>query len=397
MYKNVKSPTKSRGTSTQKQSSQMRQKRGERSGLPINKVNMKGETNLHKACMNNKPQQVASLLRTSGIDVNCVDNLGWTPLSEACANGYVQCVEELLKLPEGKADHGVKNGIPALVIDLELSPQYENTPLHDAVSNGHVEIVKMLLQKGGLALMNRPKTMRSGKNKKNYQFEEVTPMDLINERDRDEIQQVIKVVGENRSKVDNGNEDVTKLVDLKTYKTLSDGFLSNKSVYKKIIKKLKLKCDKHSWIDACHCYVTLVRHLLLSYIRRKRLDEIVSVLTRNDLNMYSEEKDFEYNLFKEMSFSPNGNKTENNIDEPPRKKFKAIKQSNKQPSDMEVWKERGCSDLFALLRLREVEMMFQTHVDRLIDMACDGKVIVNMNIFSWDLLEEKLPKAIKNI
>ena len=93
-----------------------------------------------------------------------------------------------------------------------------------------------------------------------------------------------------------------------------------------IIKKLKLKCDKHSWIDACHCYVTLVRHLLLSYIRRKRLDEIVSVLTRNDLNMYSEEKDFEYNLFKEMSFSPNGNKTENNIDEPPRKKFKAIKQ-----------------------------------------------------------------------
>ena len=59
-------------------------------------------------------------------------------------------------------------------------------------------------------------------------------MDLINEQDRDEIQQVIKVVGENRSKVDNGNEDVTELDVLKTYKTLSDGFLSNKSVYRKV-------------------------------------------------------------------------------------------------------------------------------------------------------------------
>ena len=93
-----------------------------------------------------------------------------------------------------------------------------------------------------------------------------------------------------------------------------------------IIKKLKLKSDKHSWIDACNCYVTLVRHLLLSYVRRKRLDEVVSALTINDDNMYSEENDFEYNLFKEMSFSPNGNITDDNTDEPPYKKFKAMKQ-----------------------------------------------------------------------
>ena len=55
-------------------------------------------------------------------------------------------------------------------------------------------------------------------------------MDLINETDRDKIQQVIKSVGENRSKRDNGNAVITKIDDLKEYNILSNRFYVSKSV-----------------------------------------------------------------------------------------------------------------------------------------------------------------------
>ena len=67
--------------------------------IQANKKNGKGETALLRACVQNKPDKVAQLLRTPGIDPNTPDNYGWTPLGEACFKGNTECVRELLKLP----------------------------------------------------------------------------------------------------------------------------------------------------------------------------------------------------------------------------------------------------------------------------------------------------------
>ena len=55
-----------------------------------------GETQLHIACIKNKPDDVKRLLLL-GIDPNTKDNAGWTALHEASNHGHDSCVAELLK------------------------------------------------------------------------------------------------------------------------------------------------------------------------------------------------------------------------------------------------------------------------------------------------------------
>jgi len=69
------------------------------SSANVNRRNFKGETALHRACINNQHDKVVQLLAIPGVDPNAGDNAGWTPLSEACNLGHVDCVKELLKLP----------------------------------------------------------------------------------------------------------------------------------------------------------------------------------------------------------------------------------------------------------------------------------------------------------
>lgn len=108
--------------------------------INFHKTNLKGETALHRACINNQVERLILLLSTPGIDINVKDNAGWTPLHEACNYGNTVCVQEILqRCPE-----------------VDLLTQVDGvTPLHDALSNGHVEIGKLLLQHGGPVLLQQ--------------------------------------------------------------------------------------------------------------------------------------------------------------------------------------------------------------------------------------------------
>ncbi|XP_043920070.1 SMC5-SMC6 complex localization factor protein 1 [Protopterus annectens] len=106
----------------------------------ILRVNIKGETALHRACIRNKVERLSELVSLPGTDINVKDNAGWTPLHEACNYGNTECVREILQ--------------HCLEVDL-LSEVNGVTPLHDALSEGHVEIGKLLLQHGGPVLLQQ--------------------------------------------------------------------------------------------------------------------------------------------------------------------------------------------------------------------------------------------------
>ncbi|XP_074062983.1 SMC5-SMC6 complex localization factor protein 1 isoform X2 [Macrotis lagotis] len=108
--------------------------------MHFHKTNLRGETALHRACINNQVEKLILLLSLPGTDINVKDYAGWTPLHEACNHGNTVCVQEILqRCPE-----------------VDLLTQVDGvTPLHDALSNGHVEIGKLLLQHGGSVLLQQ--------------------------------------------------------------------------------------------------------------------------------------------------------------------------------------------------------------------------------------------------
>ncbi|XP_048487601.1 tonsoku-like protein isoform X1 [Plutella xylostella] len=101
------------------------------------KKNMKGETQLHQACISGNKPLVQRLL-SSGHPVNIRDNAGWTPLHEACIHGRAALLDVLVDAGANVNDRGGSEceGI---------------TPIYDAASNGHLEIVETLLNRGAVA------------------------------------------------------------------------------------------------------------------------------------------------------------------------------------------------------------------------------------------------------
>ncbi|XP_041987217.1 tonsoku-like protein [Aricia agestis] len=100
------------------------------------KKNMKGETQLHVACISGNRLLVERLLG-QGHPVNIRDNAGWLPLHEACIHGHTDVARILIDNGANINDRGGVNcdGI---------------TPLYDAASNGHLDVVQMLLQNGAI-------------------------------------------------------------------------------------------------------------------------------------------------------------------------------------------------------------------------------------------------------
>ncbi|XP_060099031.1 tonsoku-like protein [Heteronotia binoei] len=107
---------------------------GRRNVSKWNQRNDKGETLLHRACIEGNLRRVQFLLEKAH-PVNTRDYCGWTPLHEACNHGHLEIVHLLL-------DHGAH-------IDDPGGPGCEGiTPLHDALNCGHFEVAELLIRRG---------------------------------------------------------------------------------------------------------------------------------------------------------------------------------------------------------------------------------------------------------
>ncbi|ESO83101.1 hypothetical protein LOTGIDRAFT_169742 [Lottia gigantea] len=98
------------------------------------KKNEKGETPLHRACIENNLKKVKKLIE-QGHPVNPRDNSGWIPLHEAANYNYYPIVEYLL-------DHG------AHIDDRGGDMCRGVTPLIDAAENGNFETIELLVNRG---------------------------------------------------------------------------------------------------------------------------------------------------------------------------------------------------------------------------------------------------------
>ncbi|XP_071525981.1 tonsoku-like protein [Panulirus ornatus] len=98
------------------------------------KRNEKGESPLHKACIDGNLNMVKKLLQ-QGHPVNPRDNCGWLPLHEAANHGFYDIVLTLIESGAWINDRGGQHcdGI---------------TPIHDAASCGNLEVVRLLMNRG---------------------------------------------------------------------------------------------------------------------------------------------------------------------------------------------------------------------------------------------------------
>uniref|UniRef100_H3A5I3 Tonsoku-like protein n=1 Tax=Latimeria chalumnae TaxID=7897 RepID=H3A5I3_LATCH len=116
---------------------------GRRKTSRWNRKNEKGETALHRACIEGNLKQ-AQYLVEKGHPVNPRDYCGWTPLHEACNHGHLEIVQLLL-------DHGVNINDPG-------GSKCEGiTPLHDALNCGNFEVAELLINKGALVTLRNTK------------------------------------------------------------------------------------------------------------------------------------------------------------------------------------------------------------------------------------------------
>ncbi|XP_072221759.1 tonsoku-like protein [Leuresthes tenuis] len=106
-----------------------------------NKRNEKGETSLHRACIDGNLKQVQYLVE-QGHPVNPRDYCGWTPLHEACNHGHYDVAAVLLERGANINDPG--------------GPGCEGvTPLHDALACGNLSVARLLVERGAsVALRN---------------------------------------------------------------------------------------------------------------------------------------------------------------------------------------------------------------------------------------------------
>ncbi|XP_026196339.1 tonsoku-like protein [Anabas testudineus] len=116
---------------------------GRRKAGRWNKRNEKGETSLHRACIDGNLKQVQYLVE-QGHPVNPRDYCGWTPLHEACNHGHYDIVALLLERGANVNDAG--------------GPLCEGvTPLHDALACGNFKVGRLLVERGASVTLRNSK------------------------------------------------------------------------------------------------------------------------------------------------------------------------------------------------------------------------------------------------
>ncbi|XP_034015385.1 tonsoku-like protein isoform X2 [Thalassophryne amazonica] len=108
-----------------------------------NRKNEKGETSLHRACIDGNLKQVQYLVE-QGHPVNPRDYCGWTPLHEACNYGHYDIVAFLLERGANINDAGgsLCEGV---------------TPLHDALTCGNFKVAQLLVERGASVTLRNSK------------------------------------------------------------------------------------------------------------------------------------------------------------------------------------------------------------------------------------------------
>ncbi|XP_056332374.1 tonsoku-like protein [Danio aesculapii] len=116
---------------------------GKRKTQRWNRRNEKGETVLHRACIEGNLKQVQYLIE-QGHPVNVRDYCGWTPLHESCNYGHQEIVALLLDRGANVNDPGGRDcgGI---------------TPLHDTLNCGHFSVARLLVLRGASVTVRNSK------------------------------------------------------------------------------------------------------------------------------------------------------------------------------------------------------------------------------------------------
>ncbi|KAK3538198.1 hypothetical protein QTP70_033122 [Hemibagrus guttatus] len=106
--------------------------------------NEKGETALHRACIEGNLKQVHYLVE-QGHPLNPRDHCGWTPLHEACNHGHLGTRILMFPFTPCCWTKGANINDPGGAYCDGV------TPLHDALSCGHFEVARLLVQRGASA------------------------------------------------------------------------------------------------------------------------------------------------------------------------------------------------------------------------------------------------------
>ncbi|KAL5293261.1 TONSL family protein [Megaselia abdita] len=168
------------------------------------KKNLKGETQLHKACIEgNLP--LAKKLIEQGHTINVRDHAGWLPLHEACNNGFCEIVELLL-------DKGAISAINDKGCD-------GITPLYDACSNGHLNIVSLLISRGANVTVktDSEETVLDGLHKWKQSNLNLTSSEALEYKSiKEQLEEKMKRVGINPTtspQFRNSNSTLHRLID----------------------------------------------------------------------------------------------------------------------------------------------------------------------------------------